>query len=153
MIVQHITALSQDSQDRDTSTILPVTERHFRPFSRLGLGQHSLVIEKTPFTCRVTLAPEGAIFDLFLQDTDSLLFMNVCCFSPENKAALMGMVTSFCAQLPTLSKSSLVQPTHDAWLYTLPIAPFLASPAQLMTAGETEFYIWNALRKAMEKSS
>lgn len=151
MTIQHITALTGHSLDRDTASILPATERHFRQLSKLSAGQHTLDIEKTPFTCRVTVSAEGAIFDLLLQDTDSLLFMNVCCFRREDSETLLDMVRSFAAKLPTLKGWNVLTPTSDCWLYSIPIAPFLASPAQLETAGEIEFYIWNALRKSVEK--
>lgn len=144
MKVEHLSALSNDSTMRDTNGILPVTQAHFKKF---GVANTKFVskIEGTTLTCRVTSADGIAIFDLM--EGETLLFVNVCCFSEEKMPMALEFVQSLASTNPILPKTGeMREPKIGTFIYTIPIMPF-SSPNTLQLCGEIELYIYYELYK------
>jgi hypothetical protein len=141
MKVEHITALSHDSQVRDTADILPDTANYFRPLIKPGMGK--VFIPKTSLYVSVTVDGAAALFDL--SKGDDILFFNVCCFGSEGREQSLNVAREMTARLPGIMPS-LKSPTLDHFLISIPINPMAGSPDDLMTCGEISLYIYQAIK-------
>lgn len=140
MKVEHIT-YKGNSVIRDTNDVLPSTVKHFKAFQE---GSVTEKIERTNFTCKVTVADNIALFDLI---QDGIPFCtSFCCFNSEDKEAVM----LYLKDLLTGIEKKPVLPIHpklDKFIYTVIIRPINSTDA--MTAGEIELYIYDAIYRGM----
>lgn len=139
MKIQHIT-LGGNSMIRNTADILPETRKVLKILS-LDYESQTVSIPKFPFRVKITVAVQGAIFDLIRGE--DLVTTNICCFGGHDEM-LMGMV----GDLAEKFRIDPAQPSESLWLYTILINPFALDPGLLMVAGEVELYIYNELYNA-----
>lgn len=149
MIVEHITAISNNSTLRDTKSILPSTEFFFRAFG-IKTGTFVKQIKDTPLTCRITAVPGAAAFDLI--EGETTLFVNFCCFKKEMKEDCLTSIKELCSKIPLGSMISVIEPKQDLFIYTIPIHPF-STPNVLEICGEIELYIFYELYKAQKNGN
>lgn len=131
---------------RDTVMILPTTRRVFDIISWEYKSQ-VLHLPKLPFQLKISTAPEGAIFDV--QKNDQPAVTNICCFKKENTATLLSYVEKMMPYFSMLFPSAkIIEPVTPCWLYSIVVNPLALAPAEIITAGEVELYIYEQLYNA-----
>lgn len=144
MRIEHIT-FGGDSVIRNTDDIYPLTREHFKS---LRAGSVTEKIDKTPFTCEITVENNIAIFDL--KNDDKLICTNFCCFAKEDKEAVLLYAKSLASKInPT---GLLTKPKEDHFIITVIVDPF-ASPSDFLLAGEIELYIYDAIWIGLQQRS
>jgi len=138
---EHITFMGS-SVVRDSNDIYPETVEFFKPFQAGSMNEK---IDRSPFTCRVTVDKGMAIFDLSMKG--NIFCTTVCCFKKADKEPAMLYVKN----LSSIYEKNIVvrQPSSDCFLYTVVINPFICSPDEAQIAGEIEFYVYDAIRRGI----
>jgi len=143
MKAEHLTFMGS-SVVRDTNDIYPETVEHFKKFQQ---GSVTAKIDRTPFTCKVTVDSNIAIFDL--QIDENIFCTTVCCFEKADVEPAMLYVKDLTS---LYGKTALArQPDLHCFLYTIVVNPFICSLADATLAGEIEFYIYDAIRRGLYK--
>lgn len=142
MKIEHIT-FGSTSIIRNTDDIYPETREFFKP---LQAGSLTYKIDKTPFTCKITVDKGIAIFDLSAKG--SIVCTNVCCFSKEDKEAVLLYAKDLTTKID--EKRILTNPKEDHFIITILINP-LAAGFDLSIAGEIELYIYDAIYQGLQK--
>ncbi len=145
MRVEHIT-YGGDVAVRKISDIYPETVDHFKAFQG---GSITAPIPKTPFTCKVTVASNIAIFDMRVGD--DILTSNFCCFSKADSEAVQLYAKQLANQLPYYKNKLLITPTLGMFFITILVNPFagIFYTGEMGLAGEIEFYIYDAIRRGL----
>lgn len=142
MKVEHIT-FKGNSITRNTDDIWPETKAFFKSFQK---GNATQKIDNTPFTCKVTVDKNIAIFDLYVNK--DILCTNICCFSKEDtEPALL-----YAKKITSLIDKTylLITPKESCFIISIIINPLIA-PSSLALAGEIELYIYNAIYEGLRK--
>ena len=141
MKVEHITAVTNHSVIRDTDPILLPTRHHFA--GALPQGKTPVLIPGTSLSVMVTVAWPAAVFTLFKGEMP--LLTNVCSFNSEGRKTALELAMDTLKHYPmTANAKQIPEPSIDTFLITIPIIP-LATPQELMTAGEIELYLYWAI--------
>lgn len=141
MKVEHITAVTNHVAIRDTDSILLPTRHHFT--GALPQGKNPVLIPGTSLSVMVTVAWPAAVFTLFKGEIP--LLTNVCSFNSEGRRTALELAIATLNQYPISGKAKpLPEPSIDTFLITIPIVP-LATPQEMMTAGEIELYLYWAI--------
>ena len=144
MRVEHIT-FGGSAITRDTQDISPLVKELFKPFQQDCVTRK---IDKTPFTCKIIIENNIAVFDLLVDD--NLICTNLCCFAKEDKEPVLLYVKNMVQQIsPT---TILTMPKEEHFFVTIMINPF-AAIAHLGTAGEIEFYIYDAIYEGLRNDN
>lgn len=145
MKVEHLT-FRGNSVIRDTNDILTETVRHFRTFQ---VGSVTAKIEKTNLSCKVTVENNIAFFDLLLNN--QIICTNLCCFAKEDKEPVMLYLKDLVSKMNEVTGLNTMPriPKLDQFIYTVIIQPILTPDT--MIAGEIELYIYDAIRRGMQK--
>lgn len=143
MKVEHIT-YNGNSILRDTKDIFPETIKFFEPL-QINEGAITIDIEHTKMNVKVTVENCIAVFDMRIGEIP--LTINLCCFDKNDREPVMLYARDVVHHIYGENKL-LNQPSNDRFLYsiTIPSTVAISIPDQLETAGEIEFYIYNALR-------
>jgi hypothetical protein len=156
MKIEHIT-FGGSAFIRDTNDIYSETVEHFKTFQGGCIEEE---IKDTPFTCKVTVQDNIAIFDLKIKD--DILCTNFCCFAKGDKEPVMLYVNDLASKIAPLKV--LTAPHEDMFLYTIIINPFAGIGGDVMPihkklgtyasnatlAGEIELYIYDAIRRGIK---
>ncbi len=145
MKVEHIT-YGGDVAVRKISDIYPETVEHFKAFQG---GSITAPILKTPFTCKVTVASNIAIFDMRIGN--DIFTSNFCCFAKEDSEAVQLYAKQLADQLPHYKNKLLIAPKLGMFFITIiinPVSGFLYA-GEMALAGEIEFYIYDAIRRGL----
>lgn len=137
---QHIT-FKGSSAIRNSDDIYPETIQFFKQFQISKQGAYVVDIPRTPFKAKVTVAREGAIFDIM--KNDDIAYTNFCCFHDQYYHEIMNLIKGMTGQLDT--RQIIREPSMHLFLYTIPVNPFILSPQEGAIAGEIEFYIYYSL--------
>lgn len=141
MKVEHITALTHDSVVRDMADILLPTRHHFA--GALPQGKNPVLIPGTTLSILLTVDWPTAIFTLFKGETP--LLTNICSFAPASRETAMQLAHGMMQQSPFFAgMKALKSPKLDTFIITVPVLP-LATPQEMMLAGEIELYIYYAI--------
>lgn len=145
MKVEHIT-YGGDVAVRKLSDIYPETVEHFKAFQG---GSITGPIPKTPFTCKVTVASNIAIFDMRIGD--DILTTNFCCFAKEDSEAVQLYAKQLTNRLPFYKNKLLISPKLEMFFITIMVNPLagLIYTGEMALAGEIEFYIYDAIRRGL----
>ena len=138
---EHLTFMGS-SVVRDSNDIYPETVEYFKPFQA---GSVTGKIDRSPFTCKVTVDKGMAIFDLSVNG--NIFCTTVCCFEKADKEPAMLYVKDLASIFG--KHQILSQPKLDCFLYSIVVNPFACSPAYSQIAGEIEFYIYDAIRRGI----
>lgn len=142
MKVDHITVGSSSSV-RDTDDIWSETVEFFKPFQA---GSITAEIDGTPLTCKVTVDGDIAVFDLMRDD--SIVVTNICCFSKQSAEQTIQLTKQLIDKIG--QRKSIPVPKADNFFITVIVNPFVRM-GDLQLAGEIELYIYDAIRRGMEK--
>lgn len=141
MKVEHLTVMGnsmiRDSHDIDLKTLDVLKKFQFRK------GATVLDFPLTELKVKITSTDEGAMFDI--RKGENIAFTNACCFDRENRETILDLVRDLSGRLPFIKQEIVREPKMDQFLYSIPVAPFLFSPDEIMMAGEVEFYIYYSL--------
>jgi len=141
MKVEHITAITNHSVIRDTDPILLPTRHHF--IGALPQGGNPVMIPGTSLSVMVSVAWPGAVFTIFKGEVP--LLSNICSFNSEGRDMALRLAIETMQQYPlTANAKQIPEPSIDTFLITIPIIP-LATPQEMMTAGEIELYLYWAI--------
>ncbi len=141
MKVEHIT-FKGNSTIRNTDDVWPKTKEFFKPFQKGNITQK---IDNTPFTCKVTVDRNIAIFDLYV-DKD-ILCTNICCFSKEDTEPALLYAKEITSQIDR--NHLLITPKEDCFIISIIINPLIAL-SDLALAGEIELYIYDAIYEGLK---
>ena len=136
--IEHISAMTGDRKFIQVANILPKTRAFFAKV--VEDVSAPVAIPETPFTLRVTIDGDVALFDLM--KGEYILTSNLCCFSAEGRAVATKLSIEY-NKLP-FSKA-IVEPATPHFLYSYIIMPQMATIADMMLAGEIEGYIYFSL--------
>jgi len=129
---------------RDTKDILPETVEFFKMFQR---GSITAPIIHTSFNCKITVDKGMAVFDI-LKGKD-LFCTNFCCFSKNDKQPVMLYIKGLIKSI--YKKPKIIrEPQEDMFIYTFIVNPLCINPNEMMTAGEIELYVYDAIRRGLE---
>lgn len=142
MKVEHIT-FGNTSAIRNTKDIYPKTREFFKP---LQVGNVIHKIDNTPFTCKITVDEGISLFDLYINN--DLICTNICCFAKEDKEPALLYAKNITSIID--KNRILTTPKEDCFIITILINP-IAAGLDLMTAGEIELYIYDAIHQGLIK--
>lgn len=141
MKVEHITAVTNHVEIRDTDSITLPTKHHFT--GALPQGKNPVLIPGTALSVMVTVAWPAAVFTLFKGEMP--LLTNVCSFNLKGRKTALELAKATMKNYPlTATSKPIPEPSVDMFLITIPIIP-LATPQEMMTAGEIELYLYWAI--------
>lgn len=142
MKIEHISLQTHHAVDRDTGSIYPETIEFFRPLIRQR--KTPTPIPDTRMSLRTTIAEGLAMFDLCPHPGRGIITTNVCCFGENRETAinLARQLVQGSAWFQKVKTTALRQPKTDWFILSVPVAPFLADPITVQTAGEIELYIY-----------
>lgn len=142
MKIEHIT-YGGNVAIRDTKDIYPETVEFFKEFQS---GCITAPIPETPFTCKITVASNIAIFDMNIGR--DILTTNFCCFTKEDSEPVQLYAKQLAMQLPFYKNKILIQPKLGNFFITIIVNPFAGVQyiPELSLAGEIEFYVYDAIR-------
>jgi len=152
---EHITFLGS-CENRSTTDIHQTTIEHFKQF-QINNGRKISSIDRTPFDCELTVKEDVAVFTLSVDG--SIVTKNVCCFGKNQIQAnkILDEVKNEYLSNPLLNyyyaqmSKNEIRPSKEYWLYTF-IMGFDHLYA-LLTCGEIEFYIYDAIRRGILKNT
>jgi len=153
MKTEHITYLG-NSEIRDTNDITNLTIQHFKKFQVIDKAMHD--IEYSNLKCLINKEDGVAFFAIF-NKKNTPVTLTFCCFNTSNKEKVIQFAKNYIFQLRSeLSKNSkkaiivdIEDPTEDMFFITLPYG-LNCSFDDIITAGEIELYIYDAIRRGLE---
>lgn len=153
MKVEHIT-FPGNSVVRDTDIIEPATVDHFRNL-QVDRTTKGVPIDKTIFSCDVIIQEDVediAIFDLKSKDGKRLYYSNTCCFSKNSTDAAFLYANDLAKELNKARGETrmLVRPKIDMFIISFIVDPRM-SFVDAAIAGEIELYIYDAIRRGLDK--
>ncbi|MDD4593439.1 MAG: hypothetical protein PHG06_23925 [Parabacteroides sp.] len=146
MKVEHIT-YGGNVVVRDTENIYNETVEFFKGFQG---GCITAPIQETPFTCKITVSDNIAIFDMNIGR--DILTTNFCCFTKEDSEPVQLYARQLASKLQFLGNKILIQPKLDNFFITIVVNPFSALfyTEEMSLAGEIEFYIYDSIRRGLK---
>jgi hypothetical protein len=147
MKIEHIT-YGGNVIVRDTEDIYPQTVEFFKKFQG---GSITAPIPETPFTCKVTVADNIAMFDMMIGS--DILNTNICCFAKEDSEVVQLYARNLAAQLPFYKNKILTAPKLGNFFITIMINHLagMKHMQYLSLAGEIELYVYDAIRRGLWK--
>lgn len=147
MKVDHVTHSTGNSCIRNSIDILPTTRKVIKLFE-INNEVKTIDIPYSKLKAIITATfDDGAIFDIM--KNGQVITTNFCCFCKEQNNSVMTEIGK-CAKMGSSSSVKITKPKTDKFLYSFIINPMAGSIADLMIAGEVEFYIYYSLYLAHE---
>lgn len=148
MKVEHLT-LSGNTLVRDSKDIEFFTLSYLKDFQITDTTK-TIDFPKSDLKVKITSSGEGAVFDVM--KGENILFTNICCFREEYSSEMFDLVKRFARMIPIYKTTIVRNPDLNQFLYTVPIAPFMASINEIMMTGEIELYIYYSLYLAQRET-